>query len=67
MAMLGIDFLIAVWLLIFVPMLLLPLIRREDDHPVTDETGRLRRSTDEPIDAREAAAILSDRDLSQAA
>lgn len=69
MTMLGIDILIAVWVLIFIPMLLLPLIHRGDDTVTTDERARILQPQPlhESMDVREIAALLSDRDLSRVA
>lgn len=67
MTMLGIDVLIAVWVLIFIPMLLLPLIQGGDDRATVDERGLIGRPLPEPMDVREIAALVSDRNLSQAA
>lgn len=69
MTMLGIDILIAVWVLIFIPMLLLPLIHHGGDTATMDERARILQPQPlhESMDVREIAALLSDRELSRAA
>lgn len=67
MEALGIDILIALWLMIFGSMLLVPHIRRGDDFPTTGAATQATHSLDVPFDLREVTAMVSDRDLTQAA
>lgn len=67
MTMIGVDILIAVWVLIFTPIALLPLIRRESDRSTTDEAVHEQQAAEHTLDMRDIAAMSSNRDLSHAA